>query len=155
MSPLTIMNLKSVLLSIAAIASYAYVHPSVAAPPVKADGVYELSFSFNGELTLDAHITDTDTEPNPAQDGVVVFDYCSLKGVPRNDITQPDETASSACADGSGRWIRLRGRFPVSNGHALMNFGTVQVVNVIGFRYKYSRGTEIADGSFGPVDWIR
>lgn len=153
MSPLT--NFRSVVLSTAAIAFSAYVNPSVAAPPVKVDGIYELSFSFNQELTLDAHITDTDPEPNPALNGVVVFEYCSLKGLPRNDITQPDETSSSACADGSGRWIRLRGRFPVSNGHALMNFGLVQVVNVIGFRYTYSRGTEIADGSSGPVDWIR
>lgn len=151
----TLTNFKFVSLSIAAIVSSAYLNLSVAAPPVKVDGIYELSFSFNQELVLDAHITDTDTEPNPALNGVVVFDYCSFKGLPRNDITQPDEAPSSACADGSGRWIRIPGRFPVSNGHALMNFGIVQVVNVIGFRYTYSRGTEIANGSSGPVDWIR
>jgi hypothetical protein len=92
---------------------------------------------------------------NPAADGVVVFDYCSYKGIPRYDITQPDEAPSSACADGSGKWVRVSTPVPVSNGHALLNFGDVLVVNVIGFRYKYSRGTEIANSLVGPVDWIR
>ena len=146
-------SLKPLVLSIVAVVSSAYANESVAAPPQKEIGLYNLSFQFSDELVLDAHVTDAGQ--NPAMDGVVVFAYCSYKGLPRNDITQPDEAPSSACADGSGRWIRLPARVPVSNGHALLNFGTVQVVNVIGFRGRYSHGSEIADSPFGPVDWIR
>ena len=146
-------SLKPLVLAVVAVVSSAYTNESVAAPPQKEVGLYNLSFQFSGELVLDAHVTDN--EQNPALDGVVIFDYCSFKGLPRNDISQPDEAPISACADGSGRWVRLRARVPVSNGHALLNFGVVQVVNVIGFRGRYTRGSEIADSPFGPVDWIR
>jgi hypothetical protein len=148
-------SFKAVVLCIGVVFSGAHSYESVAAPPDKLDGLYELNFSFTqfNDLVLDAHITDQAL--NPALDGVVVFDYCSLKGVPRFDISQPDEAPISACADGSGKWIRLTRPVPVSNGHALLDFGLVQVVNVIGFRYSYSRGTVIANGSIDPVDWIR
>jgi hypothetical protein len=124
-------------------------------PPPKVEGVYDLLFDYStgSELVLDARITDKAL--NPAMDGVVTFDYCSYKGVPRYDISQPDEAPSSACADGSGKWVRVSTPVPVNNGHALLNFGTVQVVNVIGFRYKYSRGSEIANWIIDPVDWVR
>ena len=127
------LNFKTVVLSIAAVVSSAYAIESVAAPPEKVDGVYELDFDFSQdfELELDAHITDG---LNPAMDGVVVFDYCSFKGVPRYDSTQPDEAPRSACADGSGKWVRISTPVPVSNGHALLNFGLVQVVKCGEFR---------------------
>ena len=38
--------------------------------------------------------------------GTVVIQYCSF-GPPTNDITQPDEAPSSACADHSGHWATL------------------------------------------------
>jgi len=133
--------------------------PATAARPAdKVAGVYDLSFFVNevGELILRAHIARADDPDVPATDGVVVFQYCSLVGVPHNDITQPDEAASSACADGSGHWLNLRARVPVrSDGDALLDFGLVRVVTVIGFRYKYSGGSEIADAVTDPEDWFR
>jgi hypothetical protein len=107
MSPL---GYKTAVLSICAGVACAYVNEPVAAPPEKLDGLYEVDFSINqaNELALDAHITDL--AQNPAPDGVVVFYYCSFKGVPRFDITNPDEAPSSACADGSGKWVRLAAR---------------------------------------------
>ena len=55
----------------------------------------------------------------------MVFQYCSYKGLPPNDITQPDEAPSSACADGSGRWRNLNARIEVdANGDAFIEFWT-------------------------------
>lgn len=142
------------ILLLIALAAIGFATDSESAPPVKQVGTYELHFYFDDELILRAHIADA--EGNPATDGVVVFQYCSYKGLPKGDITQPDEAPSSACADGSARWLNLRARVEVTTvGDALLNFGLVQVVNVIGFRYKYSHGSEIADRVTEPVDWIR
>ena len=58
------------------------------------------------ELILNAHITDS--SGLPAQKGLVVFQYCSYKGLPPNDITRPDEAPLEACADGSASWANLR-----------------------------------------------
>ena len=128
--------------------------PAVAAPPTKVVGTYELFFVFDGELVLRAHIEDG--QGNVATDGIVVFQYCSLKGLPPNDITQPDETSSAACADGTGRWRKLNARAEVNaDGDAFLNFGTVSVVNVIGFRYRYSQGSEVEDWVTEPLDWVR
>jgi len=147
-------TLKSIFMSVVAAVSFAYASESVAAPPIKVVGTYDLNFFFSGELILGAHIEDD--QGNPATDGVVVFQYCSLLGQPRNDITQPDETPSSACADGSGRWVSLRPRISVNaEGDALLNFGSISVVNVIGFRYKYTRGSEVANAVTVPEDWVR
>jgi hypothetical protein len=127
---------------------------AVAAPPAKVTGTYELDFLYSGELVLAAHIEDD--QQNPATDGVVVFQYCSYLGQPRNDVTRPDEAPSSACADGTARWANLRARVPVTTeGDALLNFGTVSVVDVIGFRYKYSHGSEVANAVTEPEDWVR
>jgi hypothetical protein len=125
----------------------------LAAPPEKEAGTYELTFLWSSpELILWAHI---ESASGNAPDGVVVFQYCSYKGLPPNDITQPDEAPSSACADGSGRWRNL-GRVDVgANGDAFWNFGAIQVVNIIGFRYLYSRGSVVANATTDPEDWIR
>ena len=149
MPPLT---LKAVVLSIVAAVACAYA--SAAPPPPKEVGNYGLSFIVNlaGELVLVAHVTDS--QGAVATDGVVTFEYCSLGGR-ANDITQPDEAPKSACADGSGRWRRLDRALITQNGNASLFFGVVQVVPVIGFRYTYSQGSEIADWVIEPMDWVR
>ncbi|WP_310053126.1 hypothetical protein [Agrilutibacter niabensis] len=127
--------------------------PTVLAQPVT--GFYGLTFVFDGELVLRAHVEDG--SGHPAQGGTVTFQYCSLKGIPSNDITQPDEAPSSACANGSGTWATL-GRVPVNpeTGDALLDFGLVSVVNTIGFRYRYvGQGTGIQNKLIDPVDWNR
>jgi hypothetical protein len=142
-------TLKNNFMSVVAAVSFAYASESVAAPPIKVVGTYDLNFFFSGALILGAHVEDD--QGNPATDGVVVFQYCSLLGQPRNDITQPDEAPSSACADGSGHWVSLRPRISVdAEGDALLNFGFISVVNVIGFRYKYTHGSEVADAVTVP-----
>jgi hypothetical protein len=149
-------TLKNAIVSFATALCFIYASDSAAARPEKVVGIYELEFAVNtvGELILQAHIEDP--SGNPATDGVVVFQYCSYKGLPPKDITQPDEAPSSACANGTGRWRNLIARIPVTaNGDAFLNFGTVTVVNVIGFRYTYSRGTQIADWVTDPKDWFR
>ena len=146
------LSFKSAVLSIVAAASCAYA--SAAPPPPKEVGNYDLSFVVNiaGELVLVAHVTDS--QGAVATDGVVVFEYCSFGGR-ANDITQPDEAPLSACADGSGRWRRLDRALITRDGNASLFFGLVQVVPVIGFRYTYSQGSEIADWVTDPVDWVR
>jgi len=127
--------------------------PSFLSQPVP--GSYDLDFLWNGlELVLLAHVEDA--EGAPATGGAVTFQYCSYKGLPPNDITQPDEAPSSACADGSGTWATLA-RVPVdASGNAGLNFGAVTVVNVIGFRYRYiGQGSGIANSTIEPEDWTR
>ena len=148
--------LKTAIVSFVVSLSFVYASVSVAARPQKEVGVYELEFAVNtgGALILQAHIEDTSGDP--AMDGKVIFQYCSYKGLPTNDISQPDEAPSSACADGTGRWRNLNARVPVTNnGDAFLYFGGVSVVTVIGFRYTYSGGTQIADWVTEPEDWFR
>jgi hypothetical protein len=118
-------------------------------------GSYDLGFLWNGiELTLLAHVEDA--AGTPATGGAVVFQYCSYKGLPPNDITQPDEAPSSACADGSGTWVTLARVVVNGSGDAALNFGAITVVNVIGFRYRYvGQGSGIANGTSEPEDWTR
>jgi len=121
-------------------------------------GLYQLSFSVNigGELILTAHVQAL-TSGALADGGAVTFQYCSFKGLPRFDITQPDEAPISACETGSGKWITL-GRVTVdpASGDASFVFGTVSVVNIIGFRGKYiSQNSNIASGGIEPVNWTR
>jgi len=100
-------------------------------------GLYELTFFLNGELVLTAHV-EALVSGEPADGGAVTFQYCSYKGRPKNDITQPDEAPSSACEDGSATWVTLRRvRIERATGDASLNFGTVSVVNIIGFRGHY------------------
>ena len=117
-------------------------------------GQYDLEFVWSGTaLTLLAHIKDANGVA--ATGGSVVFQYCSLRGVPTDDITQPDESPASVCADRSGRWVTLV-RAPLNaSGTAGYSFGPVTVVTVIGFRAKYSpQGSGIASQTL-EEDWFR
>jgi hypothetical protein len=118
-------------------------------------GLYELTFVFDGRLILVAHIEDN--VGNPAAGGAVVFQYCSYKGLPTDDITQPDEAPSSACSDGSAIWRNLvRRQVDPTSGDALHDFGPILVVNTIGFRYRYiGQGSGIQNQLIEPVDWVR
>ena len=118
-------------------------------------GSYELDFSSSGsELILTAHVEDS--QGNPAQEGFVVFQYCSYKGLPPGDPSQPDEAPSSACEDGSATWATLAARIPVdASGDASLDFGVVSIVEVIGFRYRYvGQGSGIANWTTEGEDWI-
>lgn len=116
-------------------------------------GQYDIEFEWDGELAVIGHVRDANG--GAPTGGSVTFQYCSLKGVRTNDITQPDEAPSSACADGSGRWrTLLRGSLNEA-GDFGMNFGVVSVVTVIGFRMSYSpQGSGIAAASV-IEDWYR
>jgi hypothetical protein len=131
-------------------------------------GIYQLSFYTNGlvpvttlvagsgsELILGALVTDV--AGAPAQGGSVTFQYCSLKGLPPNDITRADEAPSSACASGDGDWARLT-TVPVdASGHAYMDFGIVMLPRTIGFRFAYTRkGGAVSSGVSAPADftWV-
>ena len=81
--------------------------------PQAVDGCYDLSFLDNSlqpvttlvvlnELVLKAHVDDC--SGGPAAKGAVTFQYCSLKGLPPNDITRADEAPLSACASGDANW---------------------------------------------------
>ena len=123
-------------------------------------GSYELFFLSGGqivptlpvcgpsscqELTLRAHV---ESSFGPAELGAVTFQYCSLKGGPRNDISRPDEAPSSACeVDGTGRWANLLSMKVNESGDASMNFGFVRLPRTVGFRFRYSpQGGDIAAG---------
>jgi len=130
-------------------------------------GIYRLSFytsglvpvttlaAGSGELILGALVTDA--AGASASGGSVTFQYCSLKGVPPNDITRADEAPSSACANGDGSWARLI-TVPVDGGgHAYMDFGVVMLQRTIGFRFAYTRkGGAVSSGVSAPADftWI-
>jgi hypothetical protein len=131
-------------------------------------GIYQLSFYTNGlvpvttlvagsgaELILGALVTDA--AGAPAQGGTVTFQYCSLKGLPSNDITQADEAPSSACASGDGSWTRLTAVPVDAGGRAYMDFGIVMLPRTIGFRFAYTRkGGAVSSGVSAPADftWI-
>jgi hypothetical protein len=141
---------------------------SLAAQPVP--GSYELSF-FNSalepvsslpvctqsaceELVLNAHIEDS--SGLPAQRGVAMFQYCSLKGLPPNDITRADEAPSAACETGSGSWANLAGLKVSESGNAYLNFGIVLIPRTVGFRFRYIGQGGVANGVSAPMDftWV-
>jgi hypothetical protein len=119
-------------------------------------GSYTLTFFFDAFniITLQAHVTDD--LGNPAQSGVVIFQYCSYKGFPRYDVTRIDEAPISACADGSAKWVTLA-TVPVNaSGDAFVEVGPVNIVDVIGFRFRYvGQGSGIANYTINPVNWYR
>jgi hypothetical protein len=109
------------------------------------------SLPFLRELTLGAHVKDSSGQP--AQSGAVIFEYCSLKGIPTDDITRVDETSSESCANGSAAWVSLLTIGVNRSGDAYMNFGFVRVTPIIGFRFRYvSPGFSISDGTSEPRD---
>jgi hypothetical protein len=109
------------------------------------------SLPFGQELILGAHVKDS--AGGLAQSGTVIFEYCSLKGIPTDDITRPDETPSESCANGSAAWVPLVTIGVNRSGDAYMNFGFVRVTPMIGFRFQYvGQGSSISDGTSAPRD---
>ena len=89
------LRFKSVALLIVAAASGAYA--SAAPPPPKEVGYYDSVFIFDthtNNLVLRAHVTNSNGLP--ATDGVVVFEYCSYKGLPPRDITRAGRSGPAA-----------------------------------------------------------
>ncbi|HYU52282.1 MAG TPA: hypothetical protein VEK37_05030 [Gemmatimonadaceae bacterium] len=131
-----------------------------------ATGSYQLSFYTNGlvpvssltvfqELILGAHVADASGAP--AQGGSVTFQYCSLKGLPSNDINRPDEAPSAECATRAASWANLISVPVDGSGNAYMNFGFVSIPRTVGFRFKYNgQGSGIANGTSTPSDftWV-
>jgi len=121
-------------------------------------GSYELSFLarvdnvlqpvstlpvMSQELILRAHVEDA--AGIAAQRGRVVFEYCSLKGLPPNDITRADEVPFEACEQGAATWAHLLSIEVNELGEASMNFGIVQIPRTVGFRFRYlGQGSGIA-----------
>jgi hypothetical protein len=134
-------------------------------------GVYELSFqstrgeivstlpictqSVCEELILKAHIEDSSGVP--ANSGLVIFQYCSLKGLPPNDLSRPDEAPKAACESGAATWDRLVTIKVSETGDAFMDFGVVMKPRTVGFRFRYLRqGGEIASATSLAKDftWV-
>lgn len=134
-------------------------------------GSYELSFLSGGqevstlpictesaceELALKA--TDEDAIGAPAQSGAVVFQYCSYKGLPPNDIERADEAPKEACESGEGTWQNLTTvKVILVNGVPeipLAGFGAVRNPRTVGFRFRYmGQGSGIANGSSEPENF--
>jgi hypothetical protein len=133
----------------------------VAGEPVPATTLPVCTSAACKELILKAHVEDSSGVP--VQGGLVTFQYCSLKGLPSNDFSRPDEAPSSACATRAGSWANL-GTFAIPEtdpygemGNAYMNFGIVLIPRTVGFRFKYSgRGGGVAKGTSAPRDftWV-
>ncbi len=135
---------------------------TVTAQPV--EGFYDLRFlntshvevanlQFGQALILQAHITDAGG--NPAQGGSVVFQYCSLKGYPPNDIEHVDEAPLEKCeVTGEGTWAHLATRDVDTSGNAEMTFCCSTITPTIGFRFKYlGQGSGIANRTSGPENF--
>ena len=111
------------------------------------------------ELRLKAFVADASGQP--AQKGTVVFEYCSYKGVPPNDLERADEAPAEACAGGSARW-RRHGTASVTggtcvnlgDGYACQFFGVVMNPRTVGFRITYSpQGSSIAEHTTEPENF--
>jgi hypothetical protein len=110
-------NLAGAIALVASMSTIACSEQSPVSPPDNLDarnaglvaqavpGCYELSFLDNSlqpvatrvvgeELILKAHVHNCSGVP--AQRGSVTFQYCSLKGLPPNDITRADEAPSAS-----------------------------------------------------------
>ena len=82
----------------------------------------------------------------PATQGTILFEYCSYKKGPANDISRPDEAPKEACEDGTASWARLQsvtidgdgGCRGLGGGSACALFGSVQIPRTVGFRYRFS-----------------
>jgi hypothetical protein len=122
-------------------------------------GVYNLSFwgrvgptwqvvstlpVRTGELVIRADVTDA--SGTPAAEGTVVFEYCSYKKRPPNDITRADEAPKEACETGTASWARLASVsiadggncLALGGGSACTWFGIVRIPRTVGFRYRFS-----------------
>lgn len=97
---------------------------------------------LSNELILRAYIYDAFGAP--ARSGTVVFEYCSYKGRPPNDIERADEAPKEACDAGIASWRRLRSvDVAIPNcpgfglGNACLNFGIVRIPRDVGFRFRF------------------
>lgn len=144
------------------IAPHGVEHPGPLSRP--APGSYELSFVSDGQAVstlpvctelvcpeLGLKATVEDAAGDPAQSGTVTFQYCSLKGLPPNDIDRADEAPKEACESGEGGWRSL-GSVKVilvdgSPHIPPLSFGTVDIARTVGFRFRYSSGgSGVANG---------
>ena len=110
---------------------------------------FEVTYEpFGHAVILQAHIQGPD---GPAQSGGVVFQYCSRKGYPPNNINRIDEAPLEVCEAGDGTWDNLGTRSVDAFGNAELEYCCPQVTPTIGFRYKYlSRGSGIANWTITP-----
>lgn len=136
-----------------------------------ASGSYELSFVSGGqevstlpvctpsacpELGLKATVEDA--AGAPAESGTVTFQYCSLRGLPPNDIERADEAPKEACESGEGTWRSL-GSVKVilldgSPHFPPLSFGAVLIPRTVGFRFRYTGGgRDIANGMSEPENF--
>jgi hypothetical protein len=137
---------------------------TVAGQPVL--GTYEFHFldpgtrqevssePFGSAVLLQAHILGAS---GPVQSGIVVFQYCSRKGFPPNDINRIDEAPLEVCEAGDGTWANLGTRSVDAFGNAELEFCCPQVTPTIGFRYKYlAQGSGISNWTVTPrnFNWL-
>lgn len=120
-------------------------------------GQYDLEFSWNATtrlVTIIAHVRDGGG--GAPGGGTVALAYCSYNGYPTDDITQPDEAPTSACADHTAHWRTLtRTTLPASGDAVLWALGPVNVVTVIGFRLVYIGGGSGVQNHTLVEDWYR
>jgi hypothetical protein len=158
---------------IAAVASIVYSGNLPVALAQQVPGKYELFFFKSGpsglesvsslpvctssaceELILNAHITE-ESSGLPAQKGLVVFEYCSYKGLPPNDITRADEAPLEACdIDGTAKWANLATLKVNQSGDAFLNFGVVLIPRTVGFRFQFKGQGSIANGESDPKNFV-
>ena len=99
------------------------------------EGEGDISFvtgSRSGQVILVAQVTDT--EGNLAQGGVVIFEFCVLKGAVELGFPTTPLPSAECQPGGSGRWVRAA-TVPVVAGEASFSFCCVS--STIGFRFVY------------------
>ena len=108
------------------------------AQPVDGEGDISFVPGPDVEVTLVALVTDV--EGNPAQGGVVIFQFCASTG----EFGFPTGQPSAECElGGSGRWWRA-GTASVIGGEASLTFCCV--TRTLGFRFVYhGRGSGIGN----------
>jgi hypothetical protein len=107
----------------------------------------------DGELFLKAHV---ESSGAPVQEGAVIFEYCSYKRLPPNDITRADEAPLEKCQTGEASWDRLsRGNEVLDeSGDAYEFFGAVRIPRTVGFRFRYvAQGSEFEPGVSPPENF--
>jgi hypothetical protein len=143
--------------------------PGLLSRPIR--GSYDLSFVSGGqevsslpvctesvceELGLNASVDDVSGVP--AETGSVIFEYCSFKGLPPNDIQRADEAPREACENGEGTWAHLiTVKVDASGNIPVVSFGVVFIARTVGFRFRYlGQGSGIANGVSEPENftWV-
>ena len=133
----------------------------------RVDGTYQVVSSLPVQgpaMVLRADVTDA--AGTPATQGTVIFEYCSYKKGPANDISRPDEAPKEACEGGStASWARLQSVsiadggncLALGGGSACAPFGSVQIPRTVGFRYRFSgQRSGIASGTSPALNftWV-